>query len=352
MSASVDQKFKTFVEETLDEKAPTDGAGKADSMQTLDTPAPQDTTVNDLGGPTPENYKADDNSAKLNDGTSGKVSDVNTKGANAGDSAPKKMKEEEEIQGEVVAETTESTETESFSVEEDVNALLTGEELSEEFQEKARTIFTAAVSSRLAEETKKIEESCELRLSEQVEEVKTELTEKMDKFLNYVAEEWRKENEIELHNGIKLEMADNMMLTMKQLFEANYVEIPEERYNVMQEMTDKLDEMEEKLNEQIEVSMSLHAEKSALIKDRMISEASKGLAQTQAERLASLAETIEFDSEDSFTEKLTTVKESYFPKEQVQLKEDIATDNVAHTSSNPRIQQYADFINRGGPNQF
>jgi len=349
MSASVDQKFNTFVEETLDEKAPTDGAGKADSMQTLNTPAPQDTSVNDLGGPTPENYKADDNSAKLNDGTSGKVSDVNTKGANAGDSAPKKMKEEEEIQGEVVAET---TETESFSVEEDVNALLTGEELSEEFQEKARTIFTAAVSSRLAEETKKIEESCELRLSEQVEEVKTELTEKMDKFLNYVAEEWRKENEIELHNGIKLEMADNMMLKLKQLFETNYVEIPEEKYNVMQEMTDKLDEMEEKLNEQIEVSMSLHAEKSALIKDRMISEASKGLAQTQAERLASLAESIEFDSEDSFTEKLTTVKESYFPKEQVQLKEDIATDSVAHTSSNPRIQQYADFINRGGSVQY
>lgn len=349
MSASVDQKFKTFVEETLDEKAPTDGAGKADSMQTLDTPAPQDTTVNDLGGPTPENYKADDNSAKLSDGTSGKVSDVNTKGANAGDSAPKKMKEEEEIQGEVVAET---TETESFSVEEDVNALLTGEELSEEFQEKARTIFTAAVYSRLAEETKKIEESHMTRLSEQVEVIKTELAEKMEKFLNFVAEEWRKENEIELHNGIKLEMADNMMLTMKQLFETNYVEIPEERYNVMQEMTDKLDEMEEKLNEQIEVSMSLHAEKSALIKDRMISEASKGLAQTQAERLASLAENIEFDSEDSFTEKLTTVKESYFPKEQVQLKEDIATDNVAHTSSNPRIQQYADFINRGGPNQF
>ncbi len=349
MSASVDQKFNTFVEETLEEKAPTDGAGKADPMQKLDTPAPQDTSVNDLGGPTPENYKADDNSAKLNDGTSGKVSDVNTRGANAGDSAPKKMKEEEEVEGEVVAET---TETESFSVEEDVNALLTGEELSEEFQEKARTIFTAAVSSRLAEETKKIEESYETRLSEQVEVIKTELAEKMEKFLNFVAEEWRKENEIELHNGIKLEMAENMMLKIKHLFEENYVEIPEEKYNVMQEMTDKLDEMEEKLNEQIEVSMSLHAEKNALVKESMISEASRGLAQTQAERLASLAESIEFDSEDSFTEKLTTVKESYFPKEQVQLKEDIATDNVAHTSSNPRIQQYADFINRGGSVQY
>ena len=341
MSASVDQKFETFVEETLEEKAPTDGAGKADPMQKLDTPAPQDTSKEDLGGPTNQNYKNDNNSAKIaNKGTS-QVHDQNTKSATPGDSAAKKMKEEGEVEGEVVAET---TETESFSVDEDVNALLTGEELSEEFQEKARTIFTAAVTSRLAEETKKIEESYEARFSEQVEEFKTELAERMDKFLNYVAEEWKKENEIELHNGIKLEMAENMMLKMKQLFEENYVEIPEERYNVMQEMTDKLDEMEEKLNEQIEVSMSLHAEKSALVKERMISEASKGLAQTQAEKLASLAEGIEFDSEESFTEKLTTVKESYFPKEEVQLKEDIATD-VAKTIDDPRMAAYVRAIN-------
>ena len=341
MSASVDQKFETFVEETLEEKAPTDGAGKADPMQKLDVPAPQDTSKDDLGGPTNQNYKNDDNSAKIaNKGTS-QVHDQNNKDATAGDSAAKKMKEEEEIQGEVVAET---TETESFSVDEDVTALLTGEELSEEFQEKARTIFTAAVSSKLAEETKKIEESYEARFSEQVEEFKTELAEKMDKFLNYVAEEWKKENEIELHNGIKLEMAENMMLKMKQLFEENYVELPEEKYNVMQEMTDKLDEMEAKLNEQIEVCVSLHAEKNALVKERMISEASKGLAQTQAEKLNSLAEGIEFESEESFTEKLTTVKESYFPKEEVQLKEDIATD-VATTIDDPRMAAYVRAIN-------
>jgi len=349
MSASVDQKFETFVEETIEEKAPTDGAGKADPMQKLDTPAPQDTSVEDLGGPTPENYKADDNSAKLNDGTSSKVSDVNTKGANAGDSSPKKMKEEGEVEGEVFVET---TETESFSVEEDVNALLTGEELSEEFQEKARTIFTAAVKSKLTEETQKIEESFQIRLTEQLETVKSELAEKMDKFLNYVAEEWKKENELEIHNGIKLEMAESLMKSLKSTFEENYVQLPEEKTNVLEEMAEKLDEMEEKLNEQIEVSMSLHSEKSALIKERMISEASKGLAQTQAEKLADLAESVEFDSEESFEKSLTTIKESYFPKEQVQLKEDIATDNVAHTSSDPRIQQYADFINRGGSVQY
>ena len=340
MSASVDQKFETFVEGTLEEKAPTDGAGKADPMQKLDTPAPQDTSKEDMGGPTNQNYKNDDNSAKLHIGGTSKVNDQVTKSATAGDSAPKKMKEEEEVEGEVVAET-----TETFSVEEDVNALLTGEELSEEFQEKARTIFTAAVTSRLAEETKKIEESYELRLAEQVETVKSELAEKMDKFLSYVAEEWKKENEIELHNGIKLEMAENMMLTMKQLFEENYVELPEEKYNVMDEMANKLDEMEEKLNEQIEVSMSLHAEKNALIKERMISEASKGLAQTQAEKLASLAEGVEFESEESFEKSITTIKEGYFPKEKVELKEDIATDEVAKTIQDPRMAAYVRAIN-------
>jgi len=340
MSASVDQKFETFVEETLEEKAPTDGAKKADGMEAASIPAPQDTAKDNLGGPTNQNYKQDNDSSKIaNKGTS-KVSDGHvTKNAKPGDAAPGKLKEEEETTEEVVSETPE------FSVEEDVNALIAGEELSEEFKEKTRTIFEAAVKSKLAEETKKIEEAFEARLSEQVETVKSELAEKMDKFLTYVAEEWKKENEIELHNGIKLEMAENMMLTMKQLFEENYVELPEEKYNVMEEMANKLDEMEEKLNEQIEVSMSLHAEKNALIKERMISEASKGLAQTQAEKLASLAEGVEFESEDSFEKSINTIKEGYFPKEKIELKEDIATDEVAKTIQDPRMAAYVRAIN-------
>jgi len=212
MSASVDQKFKSFTEETLEEKAPTDGAGKADGMVAATIPAPQDTAKDNLGGPTNQNYKQDDNSSKIENKGTSKVSDVNTKGAKPGDSAPAKLKEEEESTEEVVAETTE-VEAE-FSVEEDVNALIAGEELSEEFKAKTRTIFEAAVKSKLAEETKKIEESFEVRLTEQVETVKSELAEKMDKFLNYVAEEWKKENQIELHNGIKIEMADSLMKGM------------------------------------------------------------------------------------------------------------------------------------------
>ena len=346
MSASVDQQFDTFVEETLEEKAPTDGAKGADPMVAATIPGPQDTAKDNLGGPTNQNYKQDNDSSKIaNKGTS-KVSDVNTKSAKPGDAAPGKLKEEEESTEEVVSETTEVTE-EEFSVEEDVNALLTGEELSEEFKEKTKTIFEAAVKSKLAEETKKIEESFEVRLTEQVDTVKTELAEKMDKFLTYVAEEWKKENEIELHNGIKLEMMQSFMDGMKNLFEENYVELPEEKYNVMQEMTDKLDEMEAKLNEQIETNMSLNGKVNSFVKESIVTEVSKGLADTQAEKFASLAEGVEFESEESFKSKLETIKESYFPKAKVELKEDIATGEVASPVEGT-MSAYVNAISRYG----
>jgi hypothetical protein len=339
MSASVDQKFETFVEETLEEKAPTDGAKKADGMIAASIPAPQDTAKDNLGGPTNQNYKQDNDSAKIaNKGTS-KVSDVQTKGAKAADAAPGKLKEEEEVTDEVVSEVPE------FSVEEDVNALIAGEELSEEFKEKTKTIFEAAVKAKLAEQTKKIEEAFEARLSEQVETVKAELAEKMDKFLTYVAEEWKKENELEIHNGIKLEMVENFMQGMKNLFEENYVELPEDKYDVLEEMTQKLDEMEEKLNEQIEKNMSLNGTIKTFVKESVVAEVSKGLAQTQAEKLASLAEGVEFESEESFKAKLETIKENYFPKAKVELKEDIATDEVASPAEGP-MAAYVQAISR------
>ena len=345
MSASVDQQFDTFVEETLEEKAPTDGAKGADPMVAAAIPAPQDTAKDNLGGPTNQNYKQDNDSSKIaNKGTS-KVSDGHvTKNAKPGDAAPGKLKEEEESTEEVVAET---TEVEEFSVEEDVNALLTGEELSEEFKEKTKTIFEAAVKSKIAEETKKIEETFEARFTEQVETVKSELAEKMDKFLTYVAEEWKKENEIELHNGIKLEMMQSFMDGMKNLFEENYVQLPEEKYDVMQEMTDKLDEMEAKLNEQIETNMSLNGKVNSFVKESIVTEVSKGLADTQAEKFASLAEGVEFESEESFKSKLETIKESYFPKAKVELKEDIATGEVASPVEGT-MSAYVNAISRYG----
>lgn len=346
MSASVDQKFENFTEETLEEKAPTDGAKGADPMVAATIPAPQDTAKDNLGGPTNQNYKQDNDSSKIaNKGTS-KVSDGHvTKNAKPGDAAPGKLKEEEETTEDVVVEATETEE--EFSVEEDVNALIAGEELSEEFKEKTKTIFEAAVKSKIAEETKKIEETFEARFTEQVETVKSELAEKMDKFLTYVAEEWKKENEIELHNGIKLEMMQSFMDGMKNLFEENYVQLPEEKYDVMQEMTDKLDEMEAKLNEQIETNMSLNGKVNSFVKESIVTEVSKGLADTQAEKFASLAEGVEFESEESFKSKLETIKESYFPKAKVELKEDIATGEVASPVEGT-MSAYVNAISRYG----
>ncbi len=326
MSASVDQKFETFVEENLSERQVTDGAGAADGMEKVSVPAPQDASIENLGGPTNQNYKNDDNSSKIaNKGTSAIKGNAVNKNAGAAEGKPAGITKAEETkpEGEVVKE-------EEINVDDDVKALLTGEELSEEFKAKTKTIFEAAVKSKISESKKKLEEEFEKQLSEKVEEVKTELSEKMDKFLTYVAEEWKKENEIEIHKGIKLEMYGSFMDGMKKLFEENYVQIPEEKYDVLDEMTHKLDEMEEKLNEQIEKNVSLSGQINARTRDSLIAEVSKGLAQTQQEKLASLAEEVVFESEESFKEKLATLKENYFPKEKVSApKEDVATGEVA-----------------------
>jgi hypothetical protein len=343
MSASVDQKFETFVEETLEERAVTDGAKKADGMISASIPAPQDTSKDNLGGPTNQNYKQDNDSSKIaNKGTS-KVSDGHvTKNAKPGDAAPGKLKEEEETSEEVVSET---TETEEFSVDEDVNALIAGEELSEEFKEKTKVIFEAAVKAKVAKKEKEMKKEYDDKMCEEIESFKSELSEKMDKFLAYVAEEWKRENEIELHKGIKLEMMESFMHGMKTLFEENYVELPEDKYDVVEELTNKLDEMEAKLNEQIEANMSLNGKISTFVRESVITEVSKGLAQTQAEKLASLVEGVEFESEESFKSKLETLKENYFPKTKVELKEDIATGEVASPVEGP-MAAYVHAISR------
>ena len=331
MSASVDQKFETFVEENISERQVTDGAGKADGMEKVSVPAPQDTSIEDLGGPTNQNYKQDDNSSKIaNKGTTAIKGNAVNKNAGAAEGKPAGITKAEEVEtkGEVVEE--------ELNVDDDVKALLTGEELSEEFKAKTKTIFEAAIKSKISEQKKKLEEEFEKKLSEELEAAKTELSEKTDKFLSYVAEEWKKENEIEIHKGIKLEMYNSFMDGMKKLFEENYAQIPEEKYDVLEEMTNKLDEMEEKLNEQLEKNVSLNGQINTRTRESLIAEVSKGLAQTQAEKLASLAESVEFESEESFKEKLDTLKENYFPKEKVSTpKEDVATGDVAAPTEGP-----------------
>jgi AcrR family transcriptional regulator len=315
------------------------GAKPAEAMPTLsgNIPPGQTGSWEDLGGPTPENYKSDDDSAKLKTpGASLKqVKDVVTKNAKPAEA----MKEEEELEDEdlIEEETDEEEEVEAegddldaaeeseeeevveeeFSIEEDVNALIEGEDLSEEFKEKAKTIFEAAIVSRVNQVKEEIESIYEERLAEEVQEIAEALSERVDSYLEYVADEWFSENSLAVEKGLKEELTESFMTGLKGLFEEHYVSIPEDKYDVLESMVEKLDEMETKLNEQIEKNVSLNKRLAESVANGIFDEISEGLADTQKDKLASLAESVEFESEEEYREKLETLKEAYFPSRAV-----------------------------------
>jgi len=363
--------------ETQTENVVTKGAKAAEPMQKLSTggtPA----TWEDLGGPTPENYKVDDNSAKLKTpgGSLKQVKDVVNKGAKSGDSAPKGVKEEEvEVEGEVVAEeptkeeevvseeetsteevvaeeeTTEEevvaeeqVEEEKIDVEEDINALIAGEELSEEFQSKARTIFEAAIKSKIEGLKEQLKANYEQSLTEEVASVKKELTERVDSYLEYVAEEWVKENQLAVEHGLKTEMTESFLEGMKGLFEEHYVTIPEEKYDVIENMVDKLDEMEGKLNEQIEKNVALNRRLAESTADGIFAEVTEGLADTQKDKLAGLVENVEFESEADYREKLVTLRNSYFPENTGTQRDQ--SENLSEEANQPSYQEVSGVMER------
>ena len=409
--------------ENIEENVVTKGAAAAQSTEIGGVP------VEDLGGPTPENYKPDDDSAKLKDpaATLQQVKDVvNSKAkseavsdelddgqevvaedevstdevvaeeetsteevvAEEETTEEEVVSEEETSEGEVVAEdevttdevvaeeeTTETTETqevvaeeetseeevvaeeqveeEKIDVEEDLNALIAGEELSEEFQTKARTIFETAIKSKVAEIKEELSESYATALVEELDTIKKGLTERVDSYLEYVADEWMQENHLAVENGLKTEMTESFLEGMKSLFEEHYVTIPEEKYDVLNSMVDKLDEMENKLNEQIERNMALNSRLAESTADVIFADVAEGLADTQKEKLATLAENVEFESESDYREKLGTLKESYFPSKtsapkstSENLSEEVSTEEVASEDVNPRMQAYLDTLSR------
>jgi uncharacterized membrane protein YheB (UPF0754 family) len=221
--------------------------------------------------------------------------------------------DEEEVDEEEVDSTDEEEVEEEFSIEEDVNALLAGEDLSEEFQEKARTIFETAIKSKVAEIKENLQSSYEQALVEEIEVIKEGLIDRVDAYLEYVADEWVAENALAVEHGLKTEMTESFLQGMKGLFEDHYVSIPEDRYDVIENMVDKLDEMEGKLNEQIERNVALNRRLSESVADVIFADVVEGLALSQKDKLASLAENVEFDGEANYREKLVTLRESYFP---------------------------------------
>ena len=292
----------------------------------------------DLGGPTVDNASPTNDSAKLKDpaGSLKQVRDVVTKkgakadpmkGLNSGDEVEIKddqevvaeepaveedqvVAEAETTEEEVVAEAPDYTE---ISIDEDVNALVAGEELSEEFKEKAKTILEAAVKGKVIQIKEVLDAEYESKLLEEVEEIKGALNERVDSYLEYVADEWFTENQLAVEGGLKEELTESFMTGLKSLFEEHYVSIPEEKYDVLESMVEKLDDMEAKLNEQIERNVTLNKRLAESSADVILADVSEGLAETQKEKLASLSESVEFASEESYREKLETLKESYFP---------------------------------------
>ena len=340
------------------ENVVTKGASPAETPSKSATPilTPGQTgSWEDLGGPTPENYRPDDDSSKLKDPatTLAQVRDVVNAKASAADSMKGVKEETEEDEDlvdeeevdedeEVVAEEScddedgmkegpkpkkgktkedpkedpkedEDEMKEDFDIEEDVNALLAGEDLSEEFQEKARTIFEAAIRSKIVGIKEELQETYENALIEEIKVIKEGLVDRVDAYLEYVADEWVSENALAVEHGLKTEMTESFLQGMRGLFEDHYVSIPEDRYDVIESMVDKLDEMEGKLNEQIERNVALNRRLAESVADVIFADVAEGLALSQKDKLASLAENVEFDSEANYREKLVTLRESYFP---------------------------------------
>ena len=280
----------------------------------------------DLGGPTPDNYSPTNDSAKLKDpaGSLKKVADAitNRKGKTLKQGDEVEVTDEQEVVAEepateveetiVAEEETVEEETVEYDMEDDLNALVQGLELSEENQGKAKTIFEAAINSKASAIRAEIQEEFDSKLDEHVEEIKVGLRERVDSYLEYVADEWFDENQLAIENGLKADMTESFLEGMKGLFEEHYVEIPEEKYDVLKSMVEKLDDMETKLNEQIEKNINLNGRLAESVADGILESVSDGLAATQKEKLASLAESVEFESDEEYREKLERLKESYF----------------------------------------
>jgi len=328
------------------------GAKGGDAMQGIPTSAVPGQAIEDLGGPTPENYRADDDSAKLREPRLSHVSNVVN--AKAGKADPMQSvgkeasyEETEAPEEETITEEEIVDETPEYNIEEDMTALFSGEELSEEFQEKAKTIFEAAISAKVAEIATQMEAKNEERIVEEIETVKSALVERVDAYLEYVADEWLQENEIAVEHGLKSEMTESFLSGMKELFEAHYVSIPEDKYDVVESMVNKLDEMETKLNEQIERNVSLNKRLAESVADGIVSEVAEGLALSQKEKLAQLAESVEFESEESYREKLGTLKESYFgQKVQKETSEQVLNEEAAAPDYSGHMAAYMSILDR------
>ena len=351
------------------------GAKPAESRPSFDAKVEgQSTSWQDLGGPTPtgENSPLGDSNKLKSGATLQAVRNVVNKGAKAADAMPakivgkqasygeevendeelveeteedvvseekkeKKEKEEKEEEGKKEDEDEDEEDMEEefqMDFSEDVTALVGSEDLSEEFKGRAALIFESAVRAKISEIKESLEVKFNTALVEEVAVIKEELTSRVDSYLEYVAEEWVDENALQIESGLKGELSESFMTGLKALFEEHYVEIPEDRYDVLENMVMRLDEMEEKLNEQIERNVQLNHRLSEAVSDTIFNDVTEGLALTQKEKLAGLAESVEFESESEYRGKLEALKESYFPRNSVSSKGEMLSEQAQEDYGN------------------
>ena len=262
-----------------------------------------------------------------------KASDQVNKDANDGslpnDQKPSAKAEEVETEEDVIAEDS----IDSIDLTDDVKALVSSDaDLSEEFKDKAATIFETAVKTRIKEQSAILEAQFEEKLASETETVKEAMVEKVDSYLNYVVEEWMKENELAVERGIRTEIAEDFITGLKGLFKEHYIDVPEEKYNVLDDLTGQVKDLESKLNEQIEKNVNLSKDVSESKRESLVVSVSEDLADTEKEKFASMAENVEYDSAEKFQEKLETIKESYFPK--TKIEEATSNDEVDSVAAN------------------
>ena len=305
----------------------------------------------DMGAPVVKpTDKNPDAASKAKQNTSDPAKKSAKDGSLENDQKPGSSMKEEEVatpeDKEVVAEDkVEETKEESKEVEidlsADVKALVSNDaDLSEEFKDKAATIFETAVKTRIQEQTKILEAQYEEKLSSEKETMKEAMVEKVDSYLNYVVEEWMKENELAVERGIRTEIAEDFITGLKDLFKEHYIDVPEEKYNVLDDLTNQNKKLEDKLNEQIAKNVDLSKEVSSSAKAKAIDEVASDLADTEKEKFEKMAENVEYDSADKFKEKLETIKESYFPK--TKIEETASKDEVDSVAANAPIESNTD----------
>ena len=329
--SSIDEKFKKVIAETASpEKTIEEDAATGDTAIKKGAVPPQPSDLKnsavEVGGSTKEKPEGPDNVGAKAAAPVGATKDstLQTKPSGASSSMPgalsAKIFDDVEKEGETISE---------GEVSEDIKAVLSGADLDEDFQKKATTVFEAAVSAKVSEKVEALKETAARKISEELEGIKEEFAGRVENFLSYACEEWMTENELAIENGLRTEVTEAFMGGLKKLFIESNINIPDESLDVVADMSEKLDEMETRLNEQIEKNVGLHEQVGNYRKNEILNEYSRGLAEVQKDKFTSLAEAVEFKSEETYREKLGQIKESYFGAKKPEVAEEISTDEPA-----------------------